>query len=193
MIKKYRADQLVFEQGLAESREKAKSLIMAARIRKADGEIIDKPGHPYSKDIKFELVDGKNFVSRGALKLLTLLDGFALDVNNLVCLDAGASTGGFTDCLLQKVPPDVLGHYIGAALVGTFFGILCCYGLFGPMGSKLENYVSEEHFYFNAVKEAVAAAIRGSTPLIAVEYGRRAIPYPFRPAFSEMEEKLRSG
>lgn len=108
---------------------------------------------------------------------------------------------GIVACVLGVVlamskitePPDVLGHYIGAALVGTFFGILCCYGFFGPMGSKLENYVSEEHFYFNAVKEAVAAAIRGSTPLIAVEYGRRAIPYPFRPTFPEMEEKLRSG
>ena len=107
---------------------------------------------------------------------------------------------GIVACVLGVVlamgkitePPDVLGHYIGAALVGTFFGILCCYGLFGPMGSKLENYVSEEHFYFNAVKEAVAAAIRGSTPLIAVEYGRRAIPYPFRPTFPEMEERLKS-
>ena len=82
---------------------------------------------------------------------------------------------------------------IAAALVGTFFGILACYGLFGPMGAKLENYVAEEHFYFNAIKEAVAAAIRGSTPLIAVEYGRRAIPYPFRPSFAEMEERLKSG
>lgn len=108
---------------------------------------------------------------------------------------------GIVACVLGVVlamgkinePPEVLGHYIGAALVGTFFGILCCYGLFGPMGSKLENYVSEEHFYYNAIKEAVAAAIRGSTPLIAVEYGRRAIPYPFRPAFAEMEEKLRNG
>ena len=90
-------------------------------------------------------------------------------------------------------PPEVLGHYIGAALVGTFFGILCCYGLFGPMGAKLENFVSEEHFYYHSIKEAVAAAIRGSTPLIAVEYGRRAIPYPFRPNFPEMEEKLKNG
>ncbi|MBQ7738305.1 MAG: flagellar motor stator protein MotA [Desulfovibrionaceae bacterium] len=90
-------------------------------------------------------------------------------------------------------PPEVLGHHIAAAMVGTFLGILCCYGFFGPMGSKLENYVSEEHFYLNAIKEAVAAAIRGATPLIAVEYGRRAIPYPFRPIFSEMEEKLRNG
>ncbi len=108
---------------------------------------------------------------------------------------------GIVACVLGVVlamgkinePPEVLGHYIGAALVGTFFGILCCYGLFGPMGSKLENYVAEEHFYYHSVKEAVAAAIRGSTPLIAVEYGRRAIPYPFRPSFAEMEDKLKSG
>ena len=90
-------------------------------------------------------------------------------------------------------PPEVLGHHIGAALVGTFIGILFCYGVFGPMGTKLENFAHEEHFYYNAIKEAVAAAIRGCTPLIAVEYGRRAIPLPFRPAFLEMEEKLKSG
>jgi chemotaxis protein MotA len=89
-------------------------------------------------------------------------------------------------------PPEVLGHHIGAALVGTFIGILFCDGVFGPMGSKLENYAHEEHFYYNAIKEAVAAAIRGCTPLIAVEYGRRAIPYPFRPGFLEMEEKLKN-
>ena len=108
---------------------------------------------------------------------------------------------GIVACVLGVVlamgkinePPEILGHYIAAALVGTFFGILCCYGLFGPMGSKLENYVAEEHFYYHSVKVAVAAAIRGSTPLIAVEYGRRAIPYPFRPAFAEMEERLKSG
>ena len=90
-------------------------------------------------------------------------------------------------------PPEVLGHHIGAALVGTFIGILFCYGIFGPMGAKLENHAHEEHFYYNAIKEAVAAAIRGCTPLIAVEYGRRAIPYPYRPGFTEMEEKVKSG
>jgi len=89
-------------------------------------------------------------------------------------------------------PPEVLGHYIAAALVGTFIGILFCYGIFGPMGSKLSNYAHEDHFYYNAIKEAVAAAIRGCTPLIAVEYGRRAIPYPFRPGFTEMEEALKN-
>ncbi len=88
-------------------------------------------------------------------------------------------------------PPEVLGHHIAAAMVGTFLGILLCYGIFGPMGSKLENWAHEEHFYYNAVKEAVSAAIRGSMPLIAVEYGRRSIPYAFRPSFAEMEERLK--
>ena len=108
---------------------------------------------------------------------------------------------GIVACVLGVVlamgkinePPEVLGHYIGAALVGTFFGILCCYGLFGPMGAKLENFVSEEHFYYHSIKEALAAATRGSTPQIAVEYGRRTRPYPFRPTFAEMEEKLKNG
>lgn len=90
-------------------------------------------------------------------------------------------------------PPEVLGHHIGAALVGTFIGILFCYGFFGPMGTKLETSAEETHFYYNSIKEAVAAAIRGSTPMIAVEYGRRAIPNTFRPSFSEMEERLKTG
>lgn len=89
-------------------------------------------------------------------------------------------------------PPEVLGHYVAAAMVGTFVGILACYGFFGPMGAKLENHANEEHLYYNSIKESVAAAIRGSTPLIAVEYGRRAIPQPFRPTFAEMEERLKS-
>jgi chemotaxis protein MotA len=90
-------------------------------------------------------------------------------------------------------PPEVLGHHIGAALIGTFIGILFCYGFFGPMGAKLETSAVETHLYYSAVKEAVAAAIRGATPIIAVEYGRRAIPHAFRPTFAEMEERLKSG
>lgn len=108
---------------------------------------------------------------------------------------------GIVACVLGVVltmghidaPPAVLGHHIGAALVGTFVGILFCYGFFGPMGAKLEASAEEHHFYYNAIKEAVAAAIRGSTPIIAVEYGRRAIPQTFRPTFNEMEERLKAG
>lgn len=100
---KARADQLVSEQGLAESREKAKSLIMAGRVRlAADGTRVVKPGHPYPVGTRFLLDPGKDFVSRGAHKLATLLDAFSLDVAGFVCLDAGASTGGFTDCLLKR-------------------------------------------------------------------------------------------
>lgn len=89
-------------------------------------------------------------------------------------------------------PPEVLGHHIGAALIGTFIGILFCYGFFGPMGAKLETSARETHLYYNSVKEAVAAAIRGATPIIAVEYGRRSIPHVFRPTFTEMEERLKN-
>ena len=90
-------------------------------------------------------------------------------------------------------PPEILGAHIGAALVGTFTGILFCYGIFGPMGEKLEIFANEEHFYYNAIKEAMAASLRGASPLIAVEYGRRSIPQGHRPAFAEMEEYVRKG
>lgn len=108
---------------------------------------------------------------------------------------------GIVACVLGVVltmskinePPEVLGHHIGAALIGTFVGILLCYGFVGPMASKLEASAEDTHFYYNAIKEAVAAAIRGSTPIIAVEYGRRAIPHTFRPSFAEMEERLKTG
>lgn len=104
MAKKERADQLVHQQGLAESREQAKRLIMAGQVsfvRGADLAPVDKPGQQLPPDTRFELTGQERFVSRGAYKLLTALEHFALDVNGHVALDAGASTGGFTDCLLQ--------------------------------------------------------------------------------------------
>lgn len=102
MAARVRADQLVFEQGLAESREKAKSLIMAGRIVAPTPHKLLKPGQLLSPDTRFELKPAMDYVSRGAHKLLTILDAFALDVSGLICLDAGSSTGGFTDCLLQR-------------------------------------------------------------------------------------------
>lgn len=114
---KERADQLVFESGLAESREQARRLIMAGQVAllpEGDGTggpdmaaapervvRVDKPGHKYPVTARFELCGRERFVSRGAYKLLTAIEHFGLDVTGLVCLDAGASTGGFTDCLLQ--------------------------------------------------------------------------------------------
>lgn len=90
-----------------------------------------------------------------------------------------------------NAPPEELGHAVAAALVGTFIGILLCYGFVGPLAAKMENMARERKLYFNVIREAVGAAVRGSAPIIALEYGRRAIPYSFRPTFLEMEEKLR--
>jgi 23S rRNA (cytidine1920-2'-O)/16S rRNA (cytidine1409-2'-O)-methyltransferase len=104
-ISKVRADQLVFEQGLAESREQAKRFIMAGQVLAALPPLppakVDKPGHAYPQDTVFSLTGVERFVSRGAYKLLTAIELYGLDVRDMVCLDAGASTGGFTDCLLQ--------------------------------------------------------------------------------------------
>jgi chemotaxis protein MotA len=89
--------------------------------------------------------------------------------------------------------PKILGEHIGGALVGTFLGILLCYGVIGPFGAKMETLAQERHLFFRAIREAVAAAVRGSSPIVALEYGRRAIPLAFRPTFLEMEQKLKSG
>ncbi len=88
-------------------------------------------------------------------------------------------------------PPDKLGHAIGAALVGTFLGILLCYGIIGPMGAKLETLAHERVAYFHCMREAVVAALRGLSPMVALEYGRRAIPPSYRPTFAEMEQALK--
>lgn len=101
---KERADQLVHAQGLAESRDQAKRLIMAGKVRycKDGNELpVDKPGRPFSPDTRFTLAGTERFVSRGGYKLLTAIERFSLDLSGCVALDAGASTGGFTDCLLQ--------------------------------------------------------------------------------------------
>lgn len=104
MPKKERADALAYAQGLAESREQAKRLIMAGQVFWLKGDSmqrVEKPGQQFSVDIRLEVSGRERFVSRGAYKLLTALEHFSLDVTGLVALDAGASTGGFTDCLLQ--------------------------------------------------------------------------------------------
>lgn len=104
---RYRADQLVFAQGLTASREQARRFIMAGKIAVASSvsgappQLVAKPGQPFPENTLFCLLERERFVSRGAYKLLTLLEAQRLDVSGFVCLDAGASTGGFTDCLLQ--------------------------------------------------------------------------------------------
>ena len=98
---KVRLDQLVVERGLASSREKAKALILAGQVL-LDGQKSDKAGREVSEDAKVELLAQPRFVGRGGLKIEAALDHWKIDVNDKVGLDVGSSTGGFTDCLLQR-------------------------------------------------------------------------------------------
>ncbi len=96
-----RLDKLLVDRGLVESREKAKALIMAGRVL-VDGKKITKAGTKVRVDASLQVEEDLPYVSRGGLKLEKALDYFKIDVSGLVCVDVGASTGGFTDCLLQK-------------------------------------------------------------------------------------------
>jgi len=88
-------------------------------------------------------------------------------------------------------PPEVLGHSIGAALVGTFLGVLCCYGFVGPMASNLEHKGKEKEIFLTVIKAALLACAAGAAPQTALESARRAIPYGDRPTFEELEEAMK--
>jgi 23S rRNA (cytidine1920-2'-O)/16S rRNA (cytidine1409-2'-O)-methyltransferase len=89
-------------QGLTPSRERARALIMAGSVA-VDGRIVDKPGAAVRSDSRIEIRGERlPYASRGGLKLAAALDAFALEVSGRICMDVGASTGGFTDCLLQQ-------------------------------------------------------------------------------------------
>lgn len=99
---KKRLDILVTENGLAESREKAKALIMAGQVY-VDNQKADKPGDTFSEDSHVEIRGkGLQYVSRGGLKLEKAMKEFGLTLTDKICMDVGASTGGFTDCMLQN-------------------------------------------------------------------------------------------
>ena len=99
--KKIRADRLLFERGLADSREQAQALIMEGVVYTPSGRV-SKAGSTLLTDAEIEVKGRLPFVSRGGLKLAHALDQFKIDVNGLAVLDVGASTGGFTDCVLQR-------------------------------------------------------------------------------------------
>ena len=107
-----RLDQLLVNRGLAESREKAKALIIAGQVL-VNGQKGEKPGSTVAENIKLELTARMPYVSRGGYKLAHALDHFHIAVENLLCLDVGASTGGFTDCLLQRGAARVFAMDVG--------------------------------------------------------------------------------
>jgi 23S rRNA (cytidine1920-2'-O)/16S rRNA (cytidine1409-2'-O)-methyltransferase len=100
-VRKLRLDLLLVEQGLADTRQQAQRLIMAGQVTVGD-RIVDKPGIRVMVDAPVEVQGGLPFASRGGLKLAAALDAFGLDVRGWIVADVGASTGGFTDCLLQR-------------------------------------------------------------------------------------------
>ena len=99
-MKLERVDVLLVEKGLCESREQAKRLILAGEVRIGD-RVIDKPGQKLAEDAALEVREKPKFVGRGGIKLEGALEAFGINPTAWVCIDVGASTGGFTDCLLQ--------------------------------------------------------------------------------------------
>ncbi len=100
-MKKDRIDALLVARGLCDSREQAKRLILAGHVRSGD-HLIDKPAIKIAEDAPLEIKEKQRYVGRGGLKLEGALDAFHIDPTGWTCIDVGASTGGFTDCLLQR-------------------------------------------------------------------------------------------
>ena len=98
---KQRLDALLVERGLAESRQKAQALVLAGQVL-LDGQKADKPGRTVAVTAELEVLAGLPFSSRAGQKLDAALEQFGISVDGLTCLDVGSSTGGFTDCLLQR-------------------------------------------------------------------------------------------
>lgn len=101
MTQKERLDIAIYQRGLINSRAKAQGMVMAGEVM-VNGVVVDKPGLRVSASDEITLKNKPSFVSRGGEKLAGALRDFEFDVTNLVCADVGASTGGFTDCLLQN-------------------------------------------------------------------------------------------
>jgi chemotaxis protein MotA len=88
-------------------------------------------------------------------------------------------------------PPEVIGQKVAAALVGTFLGILLCYGAVGPLAANMGKLIEDEHAYYHVLRVVMLSFIKGISPILAVEMGRRAVPEHVRPSFQEMEKACR--
>ena len=110
---KERLDLLLVERGLADSREKARALILAGQVL-VEGQPAGKAGHAVARESQIEVLRGLPYVSRAGKKLEAALDRFSISVAGKTCLDVGSSTGGFTDCLLQRGAERVYAVDVGA-------------------------------------------------------------------------------
>ena len=90
-------------------------------------------------------------------------------------------------------PPEEIGHKVAAALVGTFLGILLCYGLVGPLAARMGKISEEEQAFLQVLRVVMIAFLKGIAPIMAVEIGRRSVPGHVRPSFKEVEQACRGG
>lgn len=90
-------------------------------------------------------------------------------------------------------PPEEIGHKVAAALVGTFLGILMCYGFLGPLAANMTKINESDGDYLRCLRMGVIAFVKGSAPILAVEFARRSVPGELRPSFKEMETACRGG
>lgn len=88
-------------------------------------------------------------------------------------------------------PPEEIGKKVAAALVGTFLGILLCYGLIGPLAANMAKIADDEHAYYNVLRVMLVALLKGSQPTVSIEIGRRAIPGHVRPTFQDAEAHIK--
>lgn len=111
------------------------------------------------------------------------LPGFGIVAAVLGIVITMASLGG---------PVEAIGEHVGAALVGTFLGILLAYGFVGPVAMAMEYQAEEENSFFKCIKVCFVASLNGYTPTVSVEFGRKAISEQVRPGFYELEEHIKS-
>lgn len=90
-------------------------------------------------------------------------------------------------------PPEAIGHKVAVALVGTFLGILLCYGVAGPLSSNMSKTADDHNSYLHVLRVLILSFLKGAAPMIAIEMGRRAIPAHVRPSFDEMEKGCKGG
>jgi chemotaxis protein MotA len=90
-------------------------------------------------------------------------------------------------------PPEEIGHKVAAALVGTFLGILLCYGFVSPLAANMAKIADEEHAFLYVLRVVMISFLKGTAPILAVEVGRRAIPGHVRPSFKDLEAACRGG
>ena len=90
-------------------------------------------------------------------------------------------------------PPEEIGEHVAAALVGTFLGILACYGVVGPLSSNMAKTADAHDEYLHVLRVLILSFLKGAAPMIAIEIGRRAIPAYVRPTFDEMEKNCKGG